>query len=157
MKNDEPTVARKQVWDYFQLHASQRMTVFNFYIVLSSLIATGYISSSKSDSNLHSAQPALAALLCLFAFVFWKLDQRTKFLIKHAERALKYFERTDPVDKVARVFTQEELETNLRKVKGWHRIMFWKWQLSYSDCFNFVYFCFFTTGILGLIFSYRHG
>lgn len=156
INSEEAASSRKQAWDYFQLHASQRMTAFNFYIVLSSLIATGYLSSFKSDSNLQVARPLLAALLCLFSYVFWKLDQRTKFLIKHAERALKYFERTDPVDKIARLFTEEEAETDARKVKGWRRIMLWKRELSYSDCFNLIYLCFFIAGVLGLAFSYLH-
>jgi len=32
------TFLRKQAWDYFVIHASQRMTIFNFYIALSSFV-----------------------------------------------------------------------------------------------------------------------
>ena len=48
---------RKQAWDYFVLHAGQRLTVFNFYIVISSVTATAYFSSFKIDSNLQHARP----------------------------------------------------------------------------------------------------
>lgn len=79
MEKSEPSYLRKQAWDYFSVHASQRLTIFNFYIIVSSLVATSYFASFKSDSNLESARPALAALLCFIAFVFWKLDSATNF------------------------------------------------------------------------------
>jgi hypothetical protein len=156
MKDLENSPLRKQAWDYFNTHASQRMTVFNFYIILSSLVATSYFASFKNDSNLLTARPLLAALLCMFAFIFWKLDQRNKLLIKNAERALKFFERSDPIDSVAKVFTQEEIETDSKKTKGWRRIFFWRWQLSYSDCFNCVFFLFFALGFVGLVLCLWH-
>lgn len=83
---------RKLAWDYFAAHASQRMSIFNFYIILSSLTATTYFASFKPDSNLQPARWLLASSLCFFAFIFWKLDGRNKELIKNAEAALRYFE-----------------------------------------------------------------
>src|ERR1700731_2520334 len=85
-ESDKNTFLRKQAWDYFDAHASQRMSIFNFYIALSSVTATTYAAAWKADSNLQSARGLLAFLLLLFAFVFWKFDQRNKALIKNAER-----------------------------------------------------------------------
>jgi len=150
MEENRDSPLRKQAWDYFALHASQRLTVFNFYIVLSALTTTSYVASFKGGSDLEPVRVALAALLCFFAFVFWRLDQRTKRLIKVAERALKHFEKSDPVDDVAKVFSQEETET------GQKRNRFWRWPLSYSDCFGIVFLAFFVTGILGLVFGFLH-
>lgn len=129
------------------------MTIFNFYIVLSSLTATSYFASFKSDSNLEPARPALAALLCVFAFIFWKLDQRNKFLIKNAEHALKHFESADQGDDVTKVFMHEEVETNAKQVKGWDHLLFWRTHLSYSDCFNLVFIIFFAIGLVGTVSS----
>jgi cbb3-type cytochrome oxidase subunit 3 len=144
---------RKQAWDYFSTHASQRMSIFNFYIALSSVTATTYAASWKADSNLQSARWLLSFLLCLFAFVFWKLDQRNKALIKNAERALKYFESTDKEEITAKVFSQEEIETDLkrRSLVGWRRLQIWKWTLTYSHCLSFVYIVFGTVGAVGFI------
>ena len=150
MQSVETSALRKQAWDYFSIHASQRMAVFNFYIILSSVVATSYSAGFKGDSNLQPARPVLAGMLCLFSFIFWKLDERTKALIKNAERALKYFEQFDSGDAVAKVFTQEEIETRSKKTKGWRRTLFWRWHLSYSDCFNSVFLAFFVTGLIGL-------
>jgi len=43
----DETYLREQAWNYFVLHASQRMTIFNFYLVSSSLIASAYFASSR--------------------------------------------------------------------------------------------------------------
>ncbi|HEV7673284.1 MAG TPA: hypothetical protein VGQ12_02010 [Candidatus Angelobacter sp.] len=153
----EDPFLRKQAWDYFNTHASQRMAIFNFYVVLSSLTMTSYFASFKSEVNFGVARAALAILLCLFAFVFWKLDSRNKFLMKNAERALRYFEAKDENSLIAKVFSQEELETDSRKLKGWKRSLFWKAHLSYSKCFNLVYSAFFALGILGFVLSFYLG
>lgn len=155
MKNREHLDLRKQAWDYFSIHASQRLTAFDFYIALSSLVATGYFASFKADSNLAPARPALSGLLCLLAFIFWKLDQRNKALIKNAERALKFFEQSESVDTIAKVFTQEEVETRARELKGWRRVLFWRSHLSYSDCFNLLFGVFFALGFVGLVLYFR--
>jgi len=151
-KKQDPFL-RKQAWDYFSTHASQRMSIFNFYIALSSVTATTYAASWKTDSNLQPARWLLSFLLCLFAFVFWKLDQRNKALIRNAERALKYFENTDAEEISAKVFSQEEIETDLKRssLVGWRRLQIWNWTLSYSRCFSFVYLVFAAVGAFGFI------
>jgi hypothetical protein len=154
----EESFLRKQAWDYFNTHAGQRLTIFNFYIGLSSVTATGYFASFKADSNLESVRVLLAGLLCFFAFVFWKLDQRTKVLIKNAENALKYFEELQPHHVRAKVFMHEETKTDAHRdsIKGWAKLMIWRWPLSYSDCFNLVYIVFFMIGIGALMWNHLH-
>jgi hypothetical protein len=149
--NKEEPFLRKQAWDYFAAHASQRMTIFNFYIALSSLTASGYFLSFKSESNLQSVRWVIALSLCFFAFVFWKLDERNKALIKNAENALRHFEKADPCDPMTKVFTQEKEETDARRrrIRGLGRLMFWRLHLSYSVCFNLVYGAFFVLGFWG--------
>lgn len=135
------------------------MMIFNFYIALSSLVAAGFFASFKSGSNLESARWILAALLCLFALVFWKLDERNKTLIKNAERALKYFEQATPSVDIARVFSIEESETDVKrkKFRGLRKLLVWQRDLTYSECFNIVFGVFFLVGIAGIIHSlFRH-
>lgn len=153
MAGEQEGFLRKQAWDYFAAHASQRMTIFNFYIVLSSVTATTYFASFKGDSNLQSARWGLALSLCFFAFIFWKLDGRNKALIKNAEAALRHFEQNEPGDVVTKVFTNEKIETDKRweSVRGWRWLCFWCWHLSYSDCFNSVFVAFFLLGLGGLV------
>jgi hypothetical protein len=144
---------RKQAWDYFSTHAAQRIATFNFYIILSSLVTTTYFASFKDGIDVAPVRPALGGLLCLFAFIFWKLDQRNRALIKNAERALRHFEAMEDHKPVAKVFTQEEIETQSRLLTGCRRLLFWRAHLSYSDCFNSVFAAFFLVGLLCLILS----
>lgn len=68
-------------WRYFEVHANQRMTVFNFFTVLSGAVVAG-IAATMSVPRFGAA---LGLTLMILSFIFWKLDQRAAFLIKHAE------------------------------------------------------------------------
>jgi hypothetical protein len=156
MSERQESFLRKQAWDYFSVHASQRMAIFNFYIVLSSVTATSYFAAFKSDSNLQTTRPMLAGLLCFFAFIFWKLDSRNKLLIKNAERALRHFEAMEKGEEDTKVFTREQSETKTKRPKGWRFLLPWNHHFSYSNCFNMVFLLFFTIGVLGLISRFCH-
>ena len=142
---------RQYVWNYFQLHASQRLSTFNFYIVISTAIAAGYIVTVGVNS-IPMLAILLGATISLLSFVFWKLDVRNKQMIKNAEEALKYLEaltytpRNINESNVLKIFTYEEEQTNrMKRSKS-----FWPWKkhYSYSKCFNIVFAVF---GILGLL------
>jgi hypothetical protein len=130
---------QQQSWKYFELHAHQRLTIFNFYIALCSAITAG-LAATYSRDFLHPAVRILfGILLILFSVVFWKLDERTKLLIKSAEAALKFYEEQDGGEiRVTHVFRREEMLTKEEKIKKWHP--------SYSNCFNLVFLMF---GLLG--------
>lgn len=151
MKDDDQFL-RKQAWDYFALHASQRITTFNFYLLLSSLMSTTYFSSFKTDSNLQSARPFIAVLLICFSIVFWKLDKRNRYLIKNAEAALMVFEAGHETENPkTKLFT---LETNANQppINLRHPIKsIVERDFSYSNCFNLVFLGFGAIGASELI------
>jgi len=74
---------------YFEIHAAQRMSVFNFFIVLSTIILTGLATCVFGEGMYAPIGIALGLLLTALALTFWKLDQRTSFLVKRAEKTLK--------------------------------------------------------------------
>ena len=79
-------------WSYFALHANQRITVFNYFVVFSGVLCTGIAAAVQASPKVAAVGVALGLLLAVLSFVFWKLDQRTAFLIKHAEDILKQLE-----------------------------------------------------------------
>jgi hypothetical protein len=154
--NTDEEFLRKQAWDYFALHSSQRLTTFNFYLVISSVVMAGLISTFQKDFIFHKAGIFLGLLLSFFSFIFWVLDRRNGQLIKNAEAALRFFEERDgPANAddgethVAKIFSRDEYAVSRgRRNKS---ILFWKNHYSYSDCFTLVFFSFGLVGLIGAI------
>jgi hypothetical protein len=148
---------RKQAWDFFQLQAGQRLTTFNFYIALSSLLSGGLAASFKADIKFPYIGLLLGFLLVLFSFIFWKLDCRNRELITSAEETLKFFEKQVSLPDengrphIAKRFMREEFDTNVKKAKRSWR--FWRNHLTYSQCFRLVFLTFTVVGALGAISS----
>jgi hypothetical protein len=157
MISEDFSSVRKYIWDYFQLHAQQRLTTFNFYIVLSTLITTGLFSTFQKDFILVPVGVVLGSLLVCLSFIFWKLDERNRALIKHAEGALKILEQKPPLEGTGvesqslRIFTREDSETERLRANqsGWP----WEKLYSYSDCFRFIFLIFGSLGFLGALLS----
>ena len=77
---------RNATWEYFKVHAQQRMSLFNFFVVFSSLATTCLVATFREETRAHMLGVGLGILLMVVSFIFWKLDERVRFLIKHAER-----------------------------------------------------------------------
>ena len=143
MNND----LQQQAWKYFELHAGQRLTIFNFYIALCSAIAAGLVATFHKEFAYPNLRSLFGILLILFSFVFWKLDERAKLLIKNAEAALKFFEEQDAKEiSVTHVFRREEILTADAKASRLH--------LSYSRCFNMVFAVFAFLGVGTLVWEF---
>jgi hypothetical protein len=148
---------RDSAWSYFQLHAGQRMATFNFFIVIAALLTTGLAGTFVKDFEFKEIGIILSSGLVIVSFTFWKLDQRVRFLIKHAESYLKEIEKkwNDAAGLsnffLADLFSAEEMETEKKREKGIFR--FWAWHLSYSQCFGIIYCLFGVLGLLGLVAS----
>ena len=81
-------------WRYFALHAQQRVSVFNFFIVLSGILATGIGAGLQAGEHMAPVVAILGALLALFSVVFYRMDQRGAELVKLAEAAIVAGEKT---------------------------------------------------------------
>jgi len=103
----------EHAWSYFALHANQRITVFNYFVVFAGVISTGMAAAIQASAKFAFVGIGLGALLTVLSFVFWKIDQRTAFLIKHAEEAIKLLEPS-----AAPLVASEEQKTLTAKRKG---------------------------------------
>ena len=155
MKEESELATEKEVrryaWNYFQLHAAQRMTVFNFYIAITAGLTTALAATFALNS--HEAGVLLGPLIMLISFLFHKLDQRTQFLIAIAENSLKASERAlsnDPRQTEGQpgmLFTLEEQETECaKKAKP---IRFWNRHFTYGQCLKYIFFVFGLCGLAG--------
>jgi len=78
--------AREHAWNWFALHATQRMQAFNFFVVATAFLIAAYAS-------LLDKEPAAAAVLATIgawlAFWFNRLDARSRQLVEAGEDALR--------------------------------------------------------------------
>ncbi len=143
-------------WDYFELHANQRMSLFKFFITLAVFMATSLGASLVQQ--LYGIGALLGALLIVVSFVFGKLDERVRTLLKNSELALKSLEGTlltssarQPCE--LQLFRFEEVATKQYREARRSKLRFWRPYLSYRQCFNLLFMLFGLIGLLGMAIS----
>lgn len=109
-------------WRYFELHAAQRLSLFNFFTALASVNLAGLGATFLANRALSPLGALLGLVLALLSFVFWKLDQRVSFLVKHGEEALSGLEQAVVVQE-GRLFGSEPAKTaHPANRSGWRGI-----------------------------------
>ena len=73
-------------WNLFDFHAKQRVSMFNYFLIIAGIFASGIIASWKTD--IHWMPIALGLLGAFTAFGFILLDCRNKQLVELAEDVL---------------------------------------------------------------------
>ena len=145
LENDK---IRDQAWLYFELHAKQRMSLFNFYIPLSTAIFAGIAALM----SLEYAQKLIVIAFCLIliavSIVFWLLDKRTKYLIRHSESIIKEIEKGYNIPENLMLFNEEENKT-IRNKKN-HNPNFTR-MISYSKAFRSIYLLFILIGVVVIV------
>jgi len=87
----DPNLYRKEAldhaWNWFSLHASQRMQSFNFFLVAVAFLVAGYGTVVDKHPAIAVGIGGLGAWL---SFWFNRLERRSKQLVKAGEVALGY-------------------------------------------------------------------
>jgi hypothetical protein len=118
-----PTMIR-----YFVVHADQRMKLFNFFLILSGLILGAFpgVRAMAPQSKLVSLLPML---LVLVSFIFWRLDERTRQLIRNAESALRFLDvewslapLSDGSPHYLQIIERDEYLMAIRPRRWWKRV-----------------------------------
>ncbi len=141
-------------WNYFQQHAQQRLSFFNFFVVFAVLATTGLISTLQEEYNAHSIGIAVGLMLSLISFIFYKIDERNKYLTKTGENAIRQIEKNYscvncyPDKAEFQIFSIEEEETKKLRMAQKKKSIIYR-QISHSKSFNLIFIIFFIIGILG--------
>lgn len=141
---------RKHAWEYFKLHAEQRIRVFNFYILLVVAMVAGLVTVLKEGPAVPYAASAICLLIVFLSFIFLQLDTRTSSLVQNAERTLLLLEederlpdRPDGSPHPGRIFTREKYET--KRAAEFNLV----W--TYTSCFRTVFIILALLGLLGVV------
>ncbi|MGC0995430.1 hypothetical protein [Pantoea agglomerans] len=132
-------LASEHAWKYFEIHAQQRITVFNFYIAITGLLAAGIGFSLQNGGSYFYLSALIGIFMAFMSFIFWKLDSRVSILIKNAEESLKNIELkfSDENYKIFnKDFNDDKLNNGINNT----------W--SYGKCFRI---SFFVVGNAGLV------
>ena len=141
--NSEQAV--EHAWKYFELHSNQRITMFNYFLFIIAGLGTAIGVSFQSASTFAYIGIFLSIFLSITSFVFWKLDQRTSFLIKQSEEVFKKLERNSSID--IGIFCNEE--PNLEKDNK--DKLFFNKIITYGFIFRTIFFITGMIGCLGVI------
>lgn len=86
LKASEAEMAYSMGWDWFQLHAQQRMQLLSFWFVAMSFLFSGAVMAFVGDS------PSIGVVICIAivasSVVSYFLDLRTQELIGYGERLM---------------------------------------------------------------------
>jgi hypothetical protein len=111
------------------------------------LLTAGITGLLKEGGPAHGIAALLGGALSILSLVFWKLEQRTKYLVKNAEADLRHLDlREDDLPDeqgtphVLKLFDHDD---HVVKERFWH--------LSYADCLGLVFLIFFVLGLIFLI------
>lgn len=143
-------------WQYFAHHGNQRLTHINFFTVLSSALIILQFTIINSQEGTSYIPAAIGVIQCIIAFVFYKIDDRTMFLVKHAEEAMKEIERhynfynDRKYSNSLKIFTNEVITTKSSKQ---HKCFLTK-QISHRISYRILLLSFSAIGILGSILGF---
>jgi cobalamin biosynthesis protein CobD/CbiB len=78
-------------WNFFDLHAKQRTTMFNFFILFSGVLANAYVLLIRNDYIFLSTFVSVLGVIISLLFIF--LDRRNEELVHVAEDVLLSLEK----------------------------------------------------------------
>jgi len=132
-------------WKYFELHATQRISLIRYFIAFFSLYVTaaGYmlIKFCQPDILEELAVLTLSIIFILLTIIFKLLDARNRDLIHLAEESLRKIEEKNKFDEAECIF-KKEMEQTYRNDPVRH-----------SRCFKWIFHIACITSWLLLLFS----
>lgn len=102
-------------WKYFQQHAQQRISYFNFFVLFSTILLTGFFTLFFNSSCDITIGMPIEIIESFLAFIFWKIDKRNQHLTHIAEEVIRRIESKSPAIKEYAVFTIEEADRQNEK------------------------------------------
>jgi hypothetical protein len=98
-------------WNWFQYHASQRLTAFNFFLILTSAGIVGYGNAARDHSWGYAIAIAFVGLIVAVGFL--AMDIRNTELVQCGRNALDELEKQLPLVDIR---TADETRSTLQEV-----------------------------------------
>lgn len=136
-------------WKHFQQHAQQRIIYFNYFVVFSTILSSGLITTFQNNFQAPYLGICTGIVQIFLSFIFWKIDDRNKFLTQHAENVIKQIE-TDY--NTYSLFNDEDVKTKELKESEKNRFYLFR-QISHGKSYRIILIAFCIWGFIGVIIS----
>jgi hypothetical protein len=140
--------AVEHAWKYFELHSNQRITLFNYFLFIMAGLGTAVGVILQSSNKFSYVGIFISIFIIVVSVVFWKLDQRTSFLIKQSEQVFKKLERNSSID--IGIFCNED--ANLERANK--NKAFVNQVITYGLLFRSTFFITGLVGVIGVLIFY---
>jgi len=143
---------QKHAWRYCELHANQRMTVFNFYVVFAGLLLNRLVLVFDQDFPYPQLRIGIGLLLAITSFAFLGLDARTIDLIENAGGAFAGWEADTIAGAQDPAATQEHALFSLQRERNGRGYVPRNLE-TYGQCLRFVFHTISMVGVLAALFA----
>lgn len=89
--SDRNALSQSYAWNWFALHAGQRLQLVNFWLVAVAFLAAAFVQARAS--HLTAIALGVSVTGAVSSLAFMRLDVRTRQLVRVAEDALSVFEK----------------------------------------------------------------
>lgn len=137
-------------WKHFQQHAQQRILYFNYFVVFSTILTTGLVTTFQANFQGRFLGVGLGVIQAFLSYVFWKIDDRNRFITKHSESIIREIETTNT--NKYNLFTREETLT-LEQFESDKSKWFWDRQITHGKSYKIIFLSFFFIGLIGSVVS----
>mgnify|MGYP000853799655 CR=1 FL=1 len=121
------------LWDYFSTHATQRMQILNFFIVLETFFITALLALFQFKIDFKVLRITLSIAIISFPYSLKSIEQ--KYINKYGKDIM--------------IFTIEEEKTSIERKNR----EITKPCLSYTQLFKLTFCFFFLIGVIGFCFE----
>ena len=92
-ESDRNASLQSYAWNWFELHAGQRLQLVNFWLVAVAFLAAAFVQAKAS--HLTAIAFGVSVTGAVSSLAFMRLDVRTRQLVQVAENALSVFEKNN--------------------------------------------------------------
>ena len=141
-------------WKHFQQHAQQRILYMNYFVVFSTILSTGLISTFQINFQMPVIGIGIGLIQVFLSFIFFKIDERNKFLTKHSETSIVSIETLykEKYESNFQLFSSEIIETErIKKIDK--KKFFMNRQLSHGKAYRIIFLTFTIVGFIGVFIS----
>jgi hypothetical protein len=136
--SDKDKTAYDYAWKWFDFHGKQRMQLFNYFLIITGILANAYVTAL--DKKFFTVGAIVCFLGVLQSLAFIVFDIRSRALTERAEKALRAFEQNKQLFS-GYEYNNENIELCLPTIDNSHqitRMKYWIWAIEGAILILFV-------------------